>query len=36
MPYVGGFPQYRSTCDDVAAAGYRGFRLTAGRAAGSR
>jgi cyclohexanone monooxygenase len=36
MPYVGGFPQYRSTCDDVAADGYRGFRLTAGRAAGSR
>jgi cation diffusion facilitator CzcD-associated flavoprotein CzcO len=29
LPYVGGFPQYRSTCDDVAADGYRGFRLTA-------
>jgi cation diffusion facilitator CzcD-associated flavoprotein CzcO len=30
LPYVGGFPQYRSTCDDVAADGYRGFKLTAG------
>jgi cyclohexanone monooxygenase len=29
LPYVGGFPLYRSTCDDVAADGYRGFRLTA-------
>ena len=25
LPYVGGFPQYRSTCDDVAADGYRGL-----------
>jgi cyclohexanone monooxygenase len=33
LPYVGGFPQYRSTCDDVAADGYRGFRLTGGPAA---
>jgi cation diffusion facilitator CzcD-associated flavoprotein CzcO len=33
LPYVGGFPQYRSTCNDVAAEGYRGFRLTAGPAA---
>ena len=33
LPYVGGFPQYRSTCDDVAAEGYRGFKLTAGAAA---
>jgi hypothetical protein len=32
LPYVGGFPQYRSTCDDVAADGYRGFRLTVGPA----
>jgi cyclohexanone monooxygenase len=32
LPYVGGFPQYRSTCDDVAAEGYRGFRLTASAA----
>ncbi len=36
LPYVGGFPQYRATCDDVAAAGYRGFTLTPGRAAGDR
>jgi cation diffusion facilitator CzcD-associated flavoprotein CzcO len=34
LPYVGGFPQYRSTCDDVAADGYRGFRLAPGPAAG--
>jgi cation diffusion facilitator CzcD-associated flavoprotein CzcO len=33
LPYVGGFPQYRSTCDDVAADGYRGFSLTADPAA---
>jgi cyclohexanone monooxygenase len=33
LPYVGGFPQYRSTCDDVAAGGYRGFTLTATGAA---
>jgi cation diffusion facilitator CzcD-associated flavoprotein CzcO len=33
LPYVGGFPQYRSTCDEVAADGYRGFSLTADRAA---
>jgi cyclohexanone monooxygenase len=34
MPYVGGLPVYCATCDDVAAAGYRGFTLTPGRAAG--
>jgi cyclohexanone monooxygenase len=28
MPYVGGIANYRRICDDVAAAGYRGFRLT--------
>jgi cyclohexanone monooxygenase len=28
MPYVGGIPAYRAICDDVAAAGYRGFRLS--------
>jgi cation diffusion facilitator CzcD-associated flavoprotein CzcO len=33
LPYVGGFPQYRSTCDDVAADGYRGFSLIADPAA---
>jgi cyclohexanone monooxygenase len=36
MPYVGGLPVYRAICDDVAAAGYRGFALTPGRAAGDR
>jgi cyclohexanone monooxygenase len=36
MPYVGGLPVYRAICDDVAAAGYRGFTLTPGRAAGDR
>ena len=36
LPYVGGFPQYRSTCDDVAADGYQGFRLTADPATGPR
>ncbi len=34
MPYVGGLPVYRATCDDVAATGYRGFTLSPGRAAG--
>ena len=28
MPYVGGMASYRDTCDQVAADGYRGFRLT--------
>ena len=27
MPYVGGCGRYRAECDDVARAGYRGFRL---------
>jgi cation diffusion facilitator CzcD-associated flavoprotein CzcO len=36
LPYVGGFPQYCATCDDVAAEGYRGFRLTASPAAERR
>jgi len=30
MPYVGGLNVYRERCDEVAAAGYRGFRITAG------
>ncbi|MGH9228408.1 MAG: flavin-containing monooxygenase [Acidimicrobiales bacterium] len=34
MPYVGGLPVYRATCDDVAAAGYRGFTLTPTQAPG--
>ena len=28
MPYIGGFPVYRQTCDDVAAKGYEGFSLS--------
>jgi cyclohexanone monooxygenase len=28
MPYVGGCGRYRAECDEVARAGYRGFRLT--------
>jgi cation diffusion facilitator CzcD-associated flavoprotein CzcO len=28
MPYIGGLPLYRQTCDDVAADGYRGFVLS--------
>ncbi len=27
MPYVGGVPAYKKKCDEVAAAGYQGFRL---------
>jgi len=30
MPYVGGMASYRDTCDQVAADGYHGFRLTGG------
>lgn len=29
MPYIGGVNAYRRICDDVAAEGYRGFRLAA-------
>jgi cyclohexanone monooxygenase len=28
MPYIGGFPTYRQTCDEIAAKGYEGFALT--------
>ncbi len=28
MPYAGGFPAYRETCDEIAANGYTGFSLT--------
>jgi cyclohexanone monooxygenase len=28
MPYIGGFPTYRQTCEEVAAKGYEGFALT--------
>jgi cyclohexanone monooxygenase len=31
MPYVGGVPAYKKKCDEVAANGYQGFRLGAGR-----
>jgi len=27
MPYIGGFPRYVETCNEVAAKGYEGFRL---------
>jgi len=30
MPYIGGFPLYRQTCDEVAAKGYEGFRVSGG------
>jgi cyclohexanone monooxygenase len=30
MPYIGGVGAYRQICDDVAAAGYRGFALSEG------
>ncbi len=30
MPYVGGMVMFRQACDDVASAGYEGFRLVAG------
>jgi cyclohexanone monooxygenase len=33
MPYIGGVPVYRQTCDEVAAKGYEGFALTAAEAA---
>jgi cyclohexanone monooxygenase len=29
MPYLGGMARYRATCSEVAADGYRGFRLSA-------
>ena len=28
MPYIGGVGAYRQKCDEVAAKGYEGFRLT--------
>jgi len=28
MPYIGGFPLYRQTCEDIAANGYEGFALS--------
>jgi len=28
LPYVGGFPRYEARCNDVAAKGYEGFRIT--------
>jgi cation diffusion facilitator CzcD-associated flavoprotein CzcO len=32
MPYRGGLPAYRKKCDEVAAQGYEGFRITSSRA----
>ncbi|MBN8905611.1 MAG: cyclohexanone monooxygenase, partial [Rhodospirillales bacterium] len=29
MPYIGGVGAYRAICDEIAADGFRGFRLTA-------
>ncbi len=34
MPYIGGVGAYRQICQDVAAKGYRGFRLAAAEGAG--
>jgi cyclohexanone monooxygenase len=28
MGYTGGIPEYRRRCDEVAAGGYTGFKLT--------
>jgi hypothetical protein len=28
MPYAGGLAHYRKICDDVAATGYKGFRIS--------
>ena len=28
MPYVGGLDRYRQICEEVATAGYKGFRLS--------
>jgi cyclohexanone monooxygenase len=28
MPYVGGVPAYRKTCEEVVAQGYKGFALS--------
>jgi len=33
MPYVGGFGTYRKRCEEVAASGYQGFRLSSRQAA---
>jgi hypothetical protein len=30
MPYIGGVPLYRETCEDVATKGYQGFELVRG------
>jgi len=29
MPYVGGVAAYKNKCDEIAARGYEGFRLSA-------
>jgi len=28
MPYAGGIPPYREKCDQVAASGYEGFKIS--------
>jgi cyclohexanone monooxygenase len=28
MPYVGGVAAYKKKCDEIAASGYKGFRLS--------
>jgi cyclohexanone monooxygenase len=28
LPYVGGMPAYKAVCDEVVAAGYRGFEFS--------
>ena len=28
MPYIGGFPTYVRTCDEIAANGYEGFTMS--------
>ena len=34
MPYIGGFPVYRQTCDEVASKGYEGFHMASDARAG--
>jgi cyclohexanone monooxygenase len=35
MPYIGGVGVYRQKCDEIAAQGYPGFRMTAGQSVGA-
>jgi cyclohexanone monooxygenase len=36
MPYIGGVGAYRQICNDVAAKGYQGFRMTGAERAQQR